>query len=339
MREERRIVPVMFSDIEGYSDITDDRLVLLLKQEITTFWKKVLTEENHIFFNTWGDAFFICSNDVSDLAEIALQLRDYFRNTHWKNLGFKSELSIRISLHVDNVVLVSDNGRIIDVIGQAVNAAARIEPVVKSNSVYCSFLAHQHLIQNQLLKYHFKSLGTVELVKGWGSLELYKLDRDYETFDEGNPGAAPAEKTKIKIPKKFSDKSFDDFLDASLDQIYEYFDEELKELAEEQSEISFKHIRIDRESFKTTIYINDDTEAQCGVWVDSAHFSRNISVVFGSTTIRGSYNESLSIKHDEYELFIEPLMGIPFGHTVKREMSKVEAAQYLWERLIQQISQ
>jgi hypothetical protein len=54
--------------------------------------------------NTWGDGFFILSNRAQGLAELALDLRDFFRKCSWGDYALP-ELKIRIALHAAEVYL------------------------------------------------------------------------------------------------------------------------------------------------------------------------------------------------------------------------------------------
>lgn len=80
-----QIVSILFSDLKGFSKIKDDNLKAKLVQTIENDVKNhILKQDNHFFRNTWGDAFFICSYNPVDLAEIALKMRDEIKNKNWK---------------------------------------------------------------------------------------------------------------------------------------------------------------------------------------------------------------------------------------------------------------
>ncbi len=138
MQDKNQIVSILFSDIEGFSKIQDDHLILEIDNINDEIKNYILNDKNHFYHNTWGDAFFICSYDPVDMANIALDIRDKFKNTNWKRLGFQENLKIRIGLHTEKVNIIFDNNKIKNVTGYHITSAARIEPIVEPNHIYCS---------------------------------------------------------------------------------------------------------------------------------------------------------------------------------------------------------
>lgn len=181
MTQKRQVVAILFADAKGYSDLGDDRLCELLKGFNDEFQRRYLNPSNHVFVNTWGDAFFICSHEPMDAAEIALDLRDYYRNQNWKRLGFPARVPIRIGLHAAPATLVYQSDRVADVIGLNVNAAARIEPIAEANEVYCSESFWQLLSKDPHCEFLATPLGQKELAKSFGLMRLYMLFRPTDT--------------------------------------------------------------------------------------------------------------------------------------------------------------
>jgi len=68
-----KLVCMLFSDLKGFSKIKNDdlktKLVNFTEHDIL---RQLLNPTNHIYVNTWGDAFYICSENPVALAEIAL---------------------------------------------------------------------------------------------------------------------------------------------------------------------------------------------------------------------------------------------------------------------------
>ena len=104
--ERTQIISILFGDIAGYSRLNDDSLYMKVNRLIQDFFLRSLTAENHFFKKTWGDGILICSYDPSDLLEIALDLRDLFRNKNWKRAGFPTRLQIRIGIHAEKARLI-----------------------------------------------------------------------------------------------------------------------------------------------------------------------------------------------------------------------------------------
>ena len=136
MNTKTRLVSMLFADLAGYSKIGNERLYSKL-QSLAERFHKTLEENDLLYYNTWGDAFFICADDPLTLLEIALNLRDWYRNQNWTRHGFPKALPIRIALHIEKATIHYKDGIVSNVIGQHVTATARIEPVVEHDSVYC----------------------------------------------------------------------------------------------------------------------------------------------------------------------------------------------------------
>jgi class 3 adenylate cyclase len=336
--EKREIVAILFSDIKGYSQINNDTMLGKLKEHLNGFWERTLTQSNHNYFNSWGDAFLICSHSPIDLAEIALKLRDEFRNMQWEYLGFEDKFGIRIGLHVDSFNLIYDNGNVIDVYGKAVNKAARIEPIVDPNKVFCSKFYYDLLSQETLLNYKFENLGKCQLAKGWGAMELYELQRNTDTLSAPKDGhQSKFAEEKIKIRKRFTDQDLDDFLETSFENISDFFTKSCNELEAAKEGLSVRLKRVDAEKLKCTIYVNGEAMALCAIWMETAHSSRQLLISLGSTEIGGSYNDALYVDHDDFDVFLKSLGGFAIGEQPPEKMTPLMACQYLWERFINQL--
>ena len=193
---QRQIISILFADVKGYSGVDNDALFAKLKAHNVDFQRRFLNDSNHFLCNTWGDAFFICSYDPLDLADIALNLRDYYRNSNWQRMGFQDQLSIRIGLHTDTVVVIIEDGIPKDLVGINVNAAARIEPVVEKNEAYCSDTFFKHLSNDPNSNFEGIHLGHLELAKQFGTMDMYKLVRNYESVESQSFQPSPT----IKLP-------------------------------------------------------------------------------------------------------------------------------------------
>ena len=138
MKSLDRITAMLFSDVKGFSKIEDNNLIVRCQNIIHDDVKQLLTPENHFYFNSWGDAFYICSESAVALAEIALQMRDKFRTRNWGKDGLPNDLAVRIALHMQEVKVIykDESGEVANVAGKDVNLTARIEPVTEPNAVF-----------------------------------------------------------------------------------------------------------------------------------------------------------------------------------------------------------
>jgi len=122
-----------------------------------------------------GDGFFLCGTDVSEMAEAALDLRDYFLQLNWRQIGFDGPQAIRLALDVNKVSVTEKDGRITDVAGIGIDHVARIEPVVAPNEVWCTDFFFRQLEREGNTKITGIPLGRKELAKDAGSQELVRL--------------------------------------------------------------------------------------------------------------------------------------------------------------------
>ena len=170
-----QILAMLFSDLQGYSEITNDDLKEKINELNESFKSNYLNSSDHIFVKTWGDAFFICSRSSSNLVRIALQMRDFLKTYDWVQNGFPKPLPIRIALHSAEARIIESNGKADDVVGTQVDTTARIEPIVQPNEVYCSksFYTLVEPVNNLGIRLDF--IGLRVLAKGFGKMDLYSV--------------------------------------------------------------------------------------------------------------------------------------------------------------------
>ncbi len=205
--ESKEIVALLFSDFKGYSKLTEDRLKIEVDHINEELKRNYLTPENHIFHNTWGDAFYICSRSYSDLAEIALHFRDYVQTLNWQERGFPNDLKIRIALHTSEVRILREGGQIKNVVGVGVDKTARIEPVTPPNVVYCSRAFYDHLSSLPHSNFLCYEQGEQPLAKNYGTMELFSVQWKHEgqpvNNSENTSNQKDAEEKVSRVPTSF----------------------------------------------------------------------------------------------------------------------------------------
>lgn len=121
----RRLAAVMFTDIVGYSELTqrDEALSLELLEFHNDLVRAVLPAHHGVEVKTIGDAFMVEFRSAlgATLCAVALQAQLHEYNA---TVDERRRLVIRIGLHVGDVV---EQGG--DLFGDGVNIAARIEPL------------------------------------------------------------------------------------------------------------------------------------------------------------------------------------------------------------------
>jgi class 3 adenylate cyclase/tetratricopeptide (TPR) repeat protein len=169
------VMAILFADVVGFSKLTDSDLPAYLHHFMGGVGRLVQAlPRQPRSRNTWGDAFHFVFDDVRDVAQLALELRDFVRMTDWESLGIRRSLGIRIALHAGTVFSFIDpvTGRP-NHIGHHVNRAARIEPIAEEGQIYASesFSALASFRANDLIECQYA--GRRVLPKSFGSERVF----------------------------------------------------------------------------------------------------------------------------------------------------------------------
>ncbi|GEM_PF-771370 len=174
-RPNTRLGALLMGDVVKSSRILSDALKTQLHSVLHGRVAAIRSKWQVMFDQFTGDGFFVCGNDVSEMAEAALDLRDYFLQLNWRQIGFDQPVQIRLALDVNKVSITEKDGRITDVAGVGIDHVARIEPVVSPNEVWCSDHFFRQLEREGVAKIDGIPLGRRELAKDAGSQELVQL--------------------------------------------------------------------------------------------------------------------------------------------------------------------
>lgn len=180
---------VLAMDIRASSELSPsdhDKLIANLYPQIANIVnaggkQKVLDRK------TIGDGFIFYFENVSDAAEVAMNLRMLFReNFFWTSNKFEKHLSCRIGLHAGQFFRMYDAVEERNALfGQNVITVARLEPVVRDNEAWCTENFKNEALINRVNEHiNFESLGICELAKGWSPQQVYALYRDGEPRPE-----------------------------------------------------------------------------------------------------------------------------------------------------------
>jgi adenylate cyclase len=132
--EQRRLAAVMFTDIVGYSSLTqtNERLALELLEEHRGIVRPIVARHNGQEIKTIGDAFLIEFPSALEATECAVEVQRSLRDYN-KRSNEDRRVHIRIGIHLGDVIQQQN-----DVLGDAVNIAARIEPLAEPDGVCIS---------------------------------------------------------------------------------------------------------------------------------------------------------------------------------------------------------
>ena len=339
----RQIAGILFADIEGYSQIGEDKLQVELQRFFAEFERRYLDGAKLLFQKNLGDGLLLCSTAPTILIEIALRLRDACRTEDWRRRGFGDDLRIRIGVHVDEVEVLDKNGEAINVVGQNVNRAARIEPVVQGNSVWCSESVQVLVKASNVTNYQLRPLGKRKLAKEFGEFELYEAlwtfeaTRSEPTIEPPGGGhGVDVGSQPIRIRRDFTDKQRRDYSRKHYEEIVDIFERKLKDLADSQEIVETDSERVTPVEFASRIYVDGERRTQCRLkygtdWADDG-------ISYGESDTPESFNEFLVPKDDGFSIYLKPSMRMGYGDTPERLNSGEEAADYLWEQFVRTLS-
>ena len=120
----RRLAAIMFTDIVGYSALTqrNEALALELLAEHRNILRPFFDKHDGIEIETAGDSFFVEFNSAVEAVNCAIEIQKTLDDRNKNELPGR-ELYLRIGIHIGDVVHMDNH-----VHGDGVNIAARLEP-------------------------------------------------------------------------------------------------------------------------------------------------------------------------------------------------------------------
>ena len=138
--EQRRLAAIMFTDMVGYSALSqrDDKLALELLEEHREILRKIFPEFNGTEIKTIGDAFLVEFNSALEAAQCAIEIQ---RSLAKRNADAPAgrQVELKIGIHIGDVVHRGG-----DVYGDGVNIASRIQPVAGIGGICIGGRASRH---------------------------------------------------------------------------------------------------------------------------------------------------------------------------------------------------
>lgn len=191
----RRLAAVMFTDTVGFTasaQANEGRTLELLRQQ-SELLRPLLALHQGREIKSTGDGFLVEFDSALKAVQCAvnIQRRIHERNTE----GGQAPIRVRIGVHLGDVV---QSGT--DILGDAVNIAARIEPLAEPGGVCVSSAVYEQVrtkIPDRFEKLEPRALKGVEV-----ALEVYRVVPSWEgkgASDEEGHTPPPADKTRIAV--------------------------------------------------------------------------------------------------------------------------------------------
>jgi adenylate cyclase len=170
----RRLLAVMFTDIQGFSELAgrDEDAAIGLLRTHNRLMRAAIRSHRGVVIKTMGDAFLGRFAAASDAIDCAADVQR--RLARWnKGRESRERLEIRVGVHVGDVIV----GRR-DILGVVANLAKRLEAQAPAGEVCCSDAARLMILH--LPRYRFRVLGRSTPKGSNRRMTLYVV-----TLDEG----------------------------------------------------------------------------------------------------------------------------------------------------------
>jgi hypothetical protein len=137
----------------------------------------------------------------------------------------------------------------------------------------------------------------------------------------------------MRLRKPFTEVDKNDFLNHAFEFLAEFFKGSLDELQVRHSDIECRFRRIDANTFTAAIYRRGARQAECAINLGGGFQRESITYSTDVSSRGSSFNEELSVQHDDQSLFLR-LLGMSFGGASEAKLSVEQAAEHFWGMLI-----
>jgi adenylate cyclase len=179
--EERRLAAIMFTDMVGYSALSqrNEALALELLQEHRRLLRSIFPKHRGSEIKTIGDGFLVEFSSALAAVECGIEIQEAIAERN--SVNPQGCFQVRIGIHLGDVIR-SDN----DIIGDGVNIAARIEPLAGAGGICISQQVFDQ-VEKRIAK-SLKRMGPVTLKNIIQPLQVYWVE--YEGATSGPPAFA-----------------------------------------------------------------------------------------------------------------------------------------------------
>jgi class 3 adenylate cyclase len=161
LESERRLAAIMFTDIVGYTSLSqkDEALALRLLDDHRKSLRAIFPKYNGREIKTIGDSFLVEFPSALEAAGCAVEIQ---QKIHGENKTVvENQVVLRIGIHLGDLVHTADG----DVQGDAVNVASRIEPLADPGGICVSdqvYLQIKNKVGNTIVKVGSRVLKNVQ---------------------------------------------------------------------------------------------------------------------------------------------------------------------------------
>src|SRR5712691_10727493 len=191
--EERKLAAIMFTDMVGYSALSqrDDRLALELLEEHRQLLREIFPRFYGTEIKTIGDAFLVEFGSALEAAQCAIEIqRTLAKRNH--DVTSDRRIELKIGIHIGDVV-----HRDGDVYGDGVNIASRIEQLAGAGGI-CVSMDVERQIRNAL-EARFEKFGSADLKNIKLPMDLFRIVLPWEKGAEF-PTKRISKKSALLVP-------------------------------------------------------------------------------------------------------------------------------------------
>ena len=205
---ERRLAALMFTDMVGYTAITqrNEALAMELLEEQRRLIRISLVNHKGREIDTIGDGFLMEFASALEAVKCAVEIQSNLREINASRPEDR-QIWIRVGIHLGDVIHIGKQ-----VIGDSVNIASRIEPLAPPGGICVTAQVYGSVVS----KYDggFESLGIPELKNVTMPIEVYRISGFGKAVSQPIPGKYSPARDRVAILP---------LTNFSLDQEDEYF--------------------------------------------------------------------------------------------------------------------
>jgi adenylate cyclase len=211
----RRLAAIMFTDMVGYTALAqrDESLALTLLEEQRQLVRPILVRHNGREIKTIGNAFLIDFPSALDAVRCGYDIQRAVRELNF-SLAPEKRLLLRVGIHLGDVVSYTND---IDISGDAVNVASRIEPLAEAGGICLTRPVYESVRGKFDLE--MQSIGQKPLKNVSNPIEVFKVVMPWTANEERMKEIEPDRKRIAILP----------FRNMSPDPSDEYFAEGMTE--------------------------------------------------------------------------------------------------------------
>src|ERR1700730_4755687 len=190
--EQRKLAAIMFTDMVGYSALSqrDNKLALELLEEHRDLLRKNFPEFNGTEIKTIGDAFLVEFQSALEAAQCAIAIQRALAK-HNVDAPSDRQIQVKIGIHIGDVV-----HRGVEVYGEGVNIASRIEPLAPPGGICISEDVERQIRSAGV---RVEKLGPSELKNIQTRVELFRVVLEWQ--DRRSIADSPSKENKRPMKK------------------------------------------------------------------------------------------------------------------------------------------